>query len=67
MCFRVHVTILLINLFNLKRDVCEMSQVCTYSSRLNPQYCNQFEVVTTFEESPGNSALRLADALFNAR
>jgi hypothetical protein len=67
-CFRVHVTVLLINLFNLEHvTVCQMSQVCVYSTRLNPQYCSQFEVVTTFEESPGNSALRLADTRSSMR
>ena len=54
--------VLLIYLFNLEHvTVCEMSQVCTYSTCLNLQCCSQFEVVTTIEESPGSSALRLAD------
>jgi hypothetical protein len=41
--------------------------VCTYSTRLNPQFCSHFEVVTTFEENPGYSALRLADTRISLR
>lgn len=62
MCVRqVHVSVLLINLFNPERvTVCEVSQVCVYSTHLNPEYCSQLEV-TTFEENPGNNAPRLSN------